>query len=148
MGVSGQRYAPVTLYSLGNDPRYPLDRRLGGPHSLSGHKRQEEKSFHLCWGSNPGCPVSGQTLYWLSYPSSTKQHIKIKIVSYFCLIKDCSTVLQKLNWNQWRQVTDLITGHSIWRDTFSSWDWRTFPSVNGVRVMEKQPSISYVNVRL
>jgi hypothetical protein len=30
MGVSGQRHAPAALYSRGKDPRYPLDRRLGG----------------------------------------------------------------------------------------------------------------------
>jgi hypothetical protein len=29
-GVSGQRYSPTALYSLGKDPR-PLDRWLGGP---------------------------------------------------------------------------------------------------------------------
>jgi hypothetical protein len=38
MGVSGQRHAPAALYPL----RYPLDKRLGGPQSLSG---LEEKSF-------------------------------------------------------------------------------------------------------
>jgi hypothetical protein len=30
MGVSGQRHAPAALYPRGKDPRYPLDRRLGG----------------------------------------------------------------------------------------------------------------------
>jgi hypothetical protein len=29
MGVSGQRHAPAALYPRGNDPRYPLYRRLG-----------------------------------------------------------------------------------------------------------------------
>jgi hypothetical protein len=38
IGVSGQRHAPVALYPWGKDPRYPLDRRLRGPHSRSGHK--------------------------------------------------------------------------------------------------------------
>jgi hypothetical protein len=38
MGVSGQRHAPVALYPLGKDPRYPLDRRLGGPQSRSGRR--------------------------------------------------------------------------------------------------------------
>jgi hypothetical protein len=33
-----QRHAPAELYSLGKDPRYPLDRRVGGPHSRSGHR--------------------------------------------------------------------------------------------------------------
>jgi hypothetical protein len=30
MGVSGQRHTPATLNPWGKDPRYPLDRRLGG----------------------------------------------------------------------------------------------------------------------
>jgi hypothetical protein len=30
MGVSGQRHAPAALYPRGKNPRYPLDRRLGG----------------------------------------------------------------------------------------------------------------------
>jgi hypothetical protein len=42
MGVSGQHHAPAALLPPGKDPRYPLDRRLGGPQSRSG---QEEKSF-------------------------------------------------------------------------------------------------------
>jgi hypothetical protein len=37
-GVSGQRHAPAAFYSRGKDPRYPLDRRLGGPQSRSGHR--------------------------------------------------------------------------------------------------------------
>jgi hypothetical protein len=32
MGVSGQRHAPAALYPE-KDPRYPLDRKLGGPQS-------------------------------------------------------------------------------------------------------------------
>jgi hypothetical protein len=31
MGLSGQRHAPAALYPRGKNPRYPLDRRLGGP---------------------------------------------------------------------------------------------------------------------
>jgi hypothetical protein len=43
----GERSAshPVALYTWGEDPRYPLDRRLGGPQSQSGSRRLEEKSF-------------------------------------------------------------------------------------------------------
>jgi hypothetical protein len=37
-GLSGQRHAPAALYPRGNDPRYPLYRRLGGPQSRSGHR--------------------------------------------------------------------------------------------------------------
>jgi hypothetical protein len=38
MGVSGQRHAPAALYPRGKNPRYPLDRRLGGPQSRSGRR--------------------------------------------------------------------------------------------------------------
>jgi hypothetical protein len=38
MGISGQ------FYPLEGTPRYPLNRRIGGPQSWSGH-RTEEKSF-------------------------------------------------------------------------------------------------------
>jgi hypothetical protein len=38
MGVSGQSHAPAALYPRGKEPRYPLDRRLGGPRSRSGRR--------------------------------------------------------------------------------------------------------------
>jgi hypothetical protein len=44
MGVSGQRHAPAALYPRGKNPRYPLDRRLGGTQSWSGRRGPEEKS--------------------------------------------------------------------------------------------------------
>jgi hypothetical protein len=34
----GQCHAPVALYTRGKDHRYPLDRRLDGPQSWSGHR--------------------------------------------------------------------------------------------------------------
>jgi hypothetical protein len=37
-GVRGQRHTPAALYPLGKPPRYPLDERLGGPQSRSGHR--------------------------------------------------------------------------------------------------------------
>jgi hypothetical protein len=43
-GLSGQHHALAMLYRLGIDPQYPLNKRLGGPQSCSGH-RLEEKSF-------------------------------------------------------------------------------------------------------
>jgi hypothetical protein len=38
-GMSGQRYTPAALYPRRKDHRYPLDRRFGGPHSRSEHRR-------------------------------------------------------------------------------------------------------------
>jgi hypothetical protein len=50
--------APHPGYALasGKDPQYPLYRRLGGPQNRCG-QRLEEKSFHLCRGSNLNRPV-------------------------------------------------------------------------------------------
>jgi hypothetical protein len=54
MGVSGQRHAPAALYPRGKGPRYPLDRRLGGPVWTQG---LEEKSSAPCRGSNLDRPI-------------------------------------------------------------------------------------------
>jgi hypothetical protein len=51
MEVSGQLHAPATLLQ-GKSPGYPLDRRLGGVQSHSGHGG-EEKHSQLCWELNP-----------------------------------------------------------------------------------------------
>jgi hypothetical protein len=37
-GVSDQRHSPAAHYPRGKDPPYPLDRRLGGLQSWSGHR--------------------------------------------------------------------------------------------------------------
>jgi hypothetical protein len=58
MEGSGQLYAPAAL-PPGKEPRYPLDRRLGGPQSRSGHGG-EEKNSQLPPGiepCNPGRPA-------------------------------------------------------------------------------------------
>jgi hypothetical protein len=44
MGVSGQSHTTAAIYPREKDPRYPLDKRLGGPQSRTGH-RLEETSF-------------------------------------------------------------------------------------------------------
>jgi hypothetical protein len=49
MGMSGQRRSSASLYPRGKDPRYPLERRLGGPQSRYGHRG---------WRNNP-LPVPG-----------------------------------------------------------------------------------------
>jgi hypothetical protein len=45
MGMSGQLHAPAALPQR-KEPRYPLDRGLGGPQSRSG-RSGEEKNFAL-----------------------------------------------------------------------------------------------------
>jgi hypothetical protein len=46
MEVSGQLHAPAAL-PPGKEPRYPLDRRLGGPKSCSGRGGEEKNSQPL-----------------------------------------------------------------------------------------------------
>jgi len=43
---SGQLHIPATLPPE-KDHQYPLDRRLGGPHSQTGHYDKEKKSLPL-----------------------------------------------------------------------------------------------------
>jgi len=41
------RFTPWPLYPWGKSPQYSLDRRLGGPLSLSGHGGKEKKTTAL-----------------------------------------------------------------------------------------------------
>jgi hypothetical protein len=58
MEVSCQLYEPVALLQ-GKSFRYPLDRRLGGPQSPSGHGDEEKNSQPLqgIEPCNPNHPV-------------------------------------------------------------------------------------------
>jgi hypothetical protein len=42
VGSQEVSYTPRTLYPRGKSPRYPLDRRLGGPQNRSGRRGEEE----------------------------------------------------------------------------------------------------------
>jgi hypothetical protein len=71
--MSGKLHAPVAL-PPGKKPRYPLDRRLGGPQSRSG-RGGEEKNSQPAPGIepwNPDRPARSLALYWLSYHGSSK----------------------------------------------------------------------------
>jgi hypothetical protein len=59
-------FTPRPLYPRGNCPRYPLDRRLGGPQSLSGHYRRE----------NISCPCRE-----LNFDSSAVQRVACSLYS-------------------------------------------------------------------
>jgi hypothetical protein len=41
-GVGGQRHALAALYPRGKDPRYPIDRMVGGPQYRSGHNARRK----------------------------------------------------------------------------------------------------------
>jgi hypothetical protein len=56
MEVSGHFHAPAALSSR-KEPRYPLDRRLGGPQSRSGRDGENKNSNHCIFRQlNPGRP--------------------------------------------------------------------------------------------
>jgi len=63
MEVSGQLHAPAAL-SPGNSPRYPLDRRMGGPQSRPGRGGQD-KNPSLFRELNLGLSTRSLLLYWL-----------------------------------------------------------------------------------
>jgi hypothetical protein len=70
MGMCGKRHAPAALYPRKWTPRYPLDKRLGGPQSWSGTEARGN-ILCLCRVSNAGRQVCSQTQYWLAYTSSS-----------------------------------------------------------------------------
>jgi hypothetical protein len=88
------------LCSRRKSPRYPLDRRLGGPQSRSG-RRGEEKILTL-----PGLelrtlsrPARSQSLYWLRYPGFVYRTEDI-IISFCNLItiQSDSKILSGFPW--------------------------------------------------
>jgi len=57
MEVSDHLHVPAAS-TVGKEPRYPLDRRLGGPQSWCGYGGGEEKPFPVPDGNrNPGRPI-------------------------------------------------------------------------------------------
>jgi hypothetical protein len=63
------RVTTRSSFTPGKESRYALDGRLGGPQTCLDTEVREQ-ILCLCRGSNPGCPVCCQTLYWLIYRSS------------------------------------------------------------------------------
>jgi len=69
MEMNGQLYIPGVL-PPGNEPHYPVTKRLGGPQTWSG--RFGEAEIRGPWRESKDSSVVqavAQSLYWLSYPS-------------------------------------------------------------------------------
>jgi hypothetical protein len=105
MEVSGQLHAPAAL-PQGKSPRYPLDRRLGGPQSRSG-RGGEEKNSQPPQGielQNPDRPAHSPALYGLSYHSSLRLHgvllFKLRDICTFYLLR----FTKKFHQISWLQV--------------------------------------------
>jgi hypothetical protein len=87
---------PWLLYPQGRSPWYPLDRRLGGLQSQSGHNEGKIPSLH--WDSCSNHPAHSQSLYKLSYPGSYAMFmLKTNFIKYILkMIKERITVLYKV----------------------------------------------------
>jgi hypothetical protein len=69
---------PGRALSLGEKPRYPTDKRLGG--SQVGLEAEDRgRNLCPCRGSNPGLPVRCRSLYWLSYPAPISRYTLLNI---------------------------------------------------------------------
>jgi hypothetical protein len=79
MELNSQLHAQ-TAFTQERAPRYPLDRRLGGPQSRSGRCREENIPCHP-QESNPGRPARSLSRYRLSYPGSVDRKVILNRVS-------------------------------------------------------------------
>jgi hypothetical protein len=75
------------LFCWGKNPRYPLERRLGGPHNWCERHGKEKKSLPLSWLElRPlGCPALSQSLFRLRCPGSMFI-IRAKLMIFFLLV--------------------------------------------------------------
>jgi hypothetical protein len=99
MEVSGQLHVQAAL-PRGKRPRYPLDRRLGGPQSWCGRCGEEKTP---CRESNPGLSARSPWLYRLSCPGSL-----------FCI---CNVFIFL------RMQGNLLTFLPFENDSEASWVW-------------------------
>jgi hypothetical protein len=64
------RFTLPPLYPRGNDPLYPLVRRVGGPHTLDDVDRRKFLSLLGLELRSLGSPIRSQSLFRLRYPGS------------------------------------------------------------------------------
>jgi hypothetical protein len=81
MEVSGRLHAQAAL-PPGKEPRYPLDRRLGGPQSRSG-RRREETILDLIGTElrHVGRPARSSCYTEYAIPATTKKSVAVRNVS-------------------------------------------------------------------
>jgi hypothetical protein len=90
LGIRRRRVVSFTdrlLYQHGKSPWYPLDKRLGGPHSRSGHG-SEEKFPNPPGTWTPDRPARSQSLYrWVTRAPKFQKKVCKLIQSKFCKVK-------------------------------------------------------------
>jgi hypothetical protein len=117
MEIGGQMHVPAAL-NTGKQPlRYPMDRRLRGPHSRSGPCGGE--IYCPCQESNPGGPTPRPSLCWLSYPGYTRLLSVYKswdALMMQCLVTAAGTWVRymsiQLNYEAILRISQYCTRHS------------------------------------
>ena len=99
-------FMPQLLYPQGKEPQYPLNKRLGGPQSWSGHfwRKEKKNPLHLHrfkpWTIQPVV----HSLYWLHYPGS------LMVISSYSILEKC------INYCSWKQSRTLSAVLSMCSD--------------------------------
>jgi hypothetical protein len=110
---------PQQLYPQGKSPQYPLDWRLGGPQSQSGHGVEEENSQSLMWIEPRSCdhPACSQSLYQLNYPGSSNyssgniiEKVKVKLPLCFNWAPRNEGVLGEWRYSSTHSLTSALDG--------------------------------------
>jgi hypothetical protein len=131
MEVNGPRQAPAAVYPRRNDPRYSFDRRLDGPQSWSGYRRQKKKFFVSARDRTPvvkcvvrhytGCAAlkihTSWTFLSMWWVSNTRQVLQKGL---WLIAQICCFFLQRFHC----LITDAVVAH-----------------VDGVNVSEMRPAI-------
>jgi hypothetical protein len=105
-------FTPRPLYPQGKSPWYPLERRLGGPQSRSGHDGGEEKNLEPPPGIEPqntDRPACSKSLYRLSYPGSLKPCGFVVVTSdvFLCHFLNCKALFGNIVY-RYKYVTDFV----------------------------------------
>jgi hypothetical protein len=117
MGVSGQRHAPAALYPRGKDPRYPLDGRLGGPQSRSGHRGYRKNPFASAgdqtWIARSSSPyIARHCIDWTT-PAPFSPYITSNCCSCLWIRKDRDVAFARRDWGNERRTYVRIAGLPI-----------------------------------
>jgi hypothetical protein len=88
-------FTPRPLYPQGENPWYPLDRRLGGPQSRSGHSGGGEKNPCHCWESNSCRPARRRVTELTELPRFPIIVTSLPKYEYCCRSRLCNLIVIK-----------------------------------------------------
>jgi hypothetical protein len=142
----------VSVTPREKDPRYPTDKRLGGPRADLDTEPREKILFSLpgIEPQSPSRPASSQTLYWLSYPGSLNSVLGMHKYTSIWNIKHWSTFYKPGNCNvKLSRICELILALWHFKET-SNWpmieNHLIVPSTYNKSCVLQYHSTTYCNV--